>query len=322
MSNYFIILIFLLSPFVLFSEDLSSPSNGNLYNQDGVGFSPSEVITYRKKSDLNSIGLTLIENRIYPTSYSKKNKTTKDKTTGSDITTSVNGITVVLTGNSSWYPHGILGDKNESTGFKVFEDGNIIGEFQLDNGRVFETLRATIADIVPENSGDEILLTVSDKDSGARIEIYSLQGKFIGGSEPIGQGFRWLHILGVAPLVTDTNSVVVVETPHINGIVKYYGWDGRQLKEQVSLEGFSSHRIGSTNLNMALISDLDGKKGPELLLPSSDFKSLNIIKVIEGSAEVIKTFDLPSRLLTNIYFNQIENSIWIGCSKSYYLNIR
>jgi len=179
--KYLLIIFLCLFPLnFVFSDDPSTPLNGNLYSSQNSPFIPSESIIYSDTSILEMHGLITGNGRIYSTLHEPTEGIYNilDRNVGSDISTSEEGFSIVLTGNSERYRHGILGDKNEATGFSVVKNNELIGQYELGGNQVFETLRALIADIIPENDGDEILLTVSDSTLGSRIEVFSLQGEF------------------------------------------------------------------------------------------------------------------------------------------------
>ncbi len=315
-----IVLLFILFNIfqTLYSIDPSTPQNGNLYNPDYYNFNQYKVLRYKNDSKLRKKGLVNSGNRIirHLSGADITLNNTPDITKDSDIVYNRVGITVVLTGNSDRYGHGILGDKIEATGFVVYKNSKVIGEYQLENNRVFETLRATIADIVPGNSGPEILLTVSDEIGGARVEVFTLEGESLGSSDPIGQGFRWLHLLGVAPLGnSNENRVIIVQTPHIGGILKLLKWTGDKLETDIKKNGVSTHLMGSNNLNMAVL--FNG----EILVPSNDFRSLKVFKVISNELKIIKEIELGGKLNTNIFYDKTDESIWVGLNNGQFVNL-
>ncbi len=216
---------------------------------------------------------------------------------------------VILSDASNDYRHGILGNKIEPSGFTVYRTSvnlQSIGEYQLPVGSVFETLRPTLADI----DGDdvpEVLLTVSNSRVGAAIYAYRLDGTPFAESAPIGLGNRWTHLLGAAATgPRGETEIITVRTPHIGGSLEYYRLQGNRLELVHRVSGFSTHSIGSRNLDMAAIGDFDGGRRPDVLLPSQDFKSLSVIeRTPEGSREIWK-IELESRLTSNIALLEYE----------------
>jgi hypothetical protein len=203
------------------------------------------------------------------------------------------------------------------------KNGVETARFELPGDSVFETLRPTIVDLIPENRGEEILLTVSDSNSGSRISVFSLEGKLLGSSDPIGRGFRWLHLLAAAEFgIDNVKSIAVVRTPHIGGIIQFYEWYGNRLVMVTSQGNLSTHQIGSDNLNMALASDFDGVDGAELILPTNNYTELVVVKLEDGAIRIIDRFKLPGRLKTNIYFDgESPSSILVGVESGEFVNI-
>jgi len=222
---------------------------------------------------------------------------------------------VILTDASNDYRHGILGDKIEPSGFTLFRiSGGLqsMGRYKLPRGSVFETLRPTLTDI----NGDgvpEILLTVSNAGSGAAIRAYSPDGSQIAESPAIGLGNRWTHLLGAAGTGPQGElEIITVRTPHIGGSLEYYRLRGDRLELIHQVSGYSTHSIGSRNLDMALIGDFGGNSRPDVLLPTQDFRSLVVVERTErGSREIWRT-RLGSRLTTNLGLLEKEGKIQVA----------
>lgn len=121
------------------------------------------------------------------------------------------------------------------------------------------------------------------------------------GYQIIGQGFRWRHQLVVGPFGPEGEiEFVDVVTPHIGGIVSFYQFEEGELHLVADLKGYTSHIIGSRNLDMAFAADLDGDKRIELLLPSQDLAELGVISRNPGGAEVERKIPVGGKLTTNL----------------------
>ena len=88
--------------------------------------------------------------------------------------------------------------------------------------------------------------------------------------------------------------------PHLDATLEFFSWEGDRLVLKGELSGFSSHRIGSRNLDMALVADLDGNGFPEVVVPSLGQESLQGVGFVDGSAEVLWTESLGGRLTSNL----------------------
>jgi hypothetical protein len=297
-----------------FSMDPSTPIDGNLYIETTGSFLPKEIIVYSDDSILHKRNILKVDGRLFSGKRADTGINIGNRTSSSDISWIDSDTFAVLTGNSDRYSHGILGDRIEATGFAVYQSGSLTADFELPYSMVFETLRALIADVIPENPGAEVVLTSSNRVDGSRIEIYSQEGNFLGNSEAIGLGFRWLHIIAVASFPGDPKPyIAIVKTPHINGVLELYQWNSTKLVKRASLRNVSTHQIGSDNLNMALVINMDRLPGPEFLIPSYDFRSLVVIKYSNNVLYEMKRFDLPGRISTNLYLDNTDsNSVWVG----------
>ncbi|MCV2403628.1 hypothetical protein OFY17_12170 [Marinomonas sp. C2222] len=322
------IIVNLVSVSAVLAHDITTPLDGNLYQPSRDSFIPSKVTVYSDENALKEFGLTLKDKRIFKqggvnlTEYARPN----DLHDNSDVSRTDDGYRVELIGNSDRYYHPILGSADNATGFRVMKGDQVVGTHQLATHQVFETKRALLVDIVPENQGQEILLTVSDSSLGARIEVFSLEGKQLGVSDFIGRSHRWMHLLAVAPFnpsAKQSPQVALVQTPHIGGILKFYEWNGDKLELKSQSRGFSTHTIGSDNLNMAIAANFDDDNSIELLLPSQDFRTLKLVKFTSQKSEVIDTFKLPGRLDINLYLSQNgKNHIWLATHNGHVVSIR
>jgi hypothetical protein len=307
-------ILILMIQLIVTAQDYSTPQNGNLYIEGSIEFSPNRMEIYPNAEVLKKQNLVLEENRIYSNTIERRNIVNTNKTKGSDKVWINQERYVILTGNSAEYPHGILGDSIESTGFEVYDGENLIVKYELPKGRVFETLRATIAEIVSENKGKEIILTSSDKENGSRVDIYSQSGELLGVSSPIGRGFRWLHILGVGRFDNSNNQyIAIVKTPHIGGKFEMLSWRDGSLKSEALIDGVSTHKIGSDNLNMGLLIDTDAYGSSEIIVPSQNYRNLLIIKFSNKRLKVLRKFELSSAIVTNLYYDNAGTpSVWFA----------
>jgi hypothetical protein len=103
------------------------------------------------------------------------------------------------------------------------------------------------------DGGREIIVTLSDPEGGARLAVYSEAGEQLAVGSAIGRGYRWRHQLVVAPFgPTGDLELADVMTPHIGGIVEFFQLAGDRLKLIAQTSGYSSHVLGSRNLDMRL----------------------------------------------------------------------
>jgi hypothetical protein len=89
-------------------------------------------------------------------------------------------------------------------------------------------------------------------------------------------------------------------TPHIGGIVEFFQLAGDRLKLVAQTSGYSSHALGSRNLDMAVAGDFDGDGQVELLLPDQERASLGAVRRVPGGAEVAWKVPAGDRISTNL----------------------
>lgn len=219
---------------------------------------------------------------------------------------------VILTHPTDRYGHGILGDPLEATRITMVGTNGgvrVIRQIPAERGKVFESLSPIWVDI-NGNGMREIIVTVSDSKQGAQIAVYSESGEIIGRGPSVGRRYRWIHQIAAAPFGPGGEmELVTVRTPHIGGVVEYYRLSGDRLSVVARKEGFSTHRIGSRNLDMAAAGDFDGDGSTELLLPNQAFNTLFLLSRTSGGIEIESTHPVDGTVQTNMVAVRSENDI-------------
>lgn len=214
------------------------------------------------------------------------------------------------------YPHASLGDPLEPTRLLLIEhchnspskNSNVLclkNTFTPPEGmEVFETILPVILEIWNETvTSKGVGLVASDISVGSAAHIYGETSSLLFSSKPIGQGFRWLLILGsVATINNDqsaSNLLVINETPHLSGIVKFIDIKNNKTLE---IEGFSAHDYGSRNVGMYAITDVDNDGQDDLIIPNLDKKKIAILSIFDNNDTIYvsENFELNDRLSSNI----------------------
>lgn len=193
-------------------------------------------------------------------------------------------------------PHGALGDTTESTrlvivrrlisdpmddtGEPLLSQERVVVDLEADPTQsVFEGLAPLLADV--DGDGDiDVLTTISDGETGARLAVFGVDGELLGESEPIGQRNRWRHQIAVAPIGPNGElEVVEVQTPHIGGLLQFQRFEDGALTLQHTIGEFRSHVLSSRNLDGAVVFDADGDGQPEAVVPT---QSLGAVAVVDS----------------------------------------
>ncbi len=218
-------------------------------------------------------------------------------------------ISVALTGPTDRYPHRALGDEIEASSIAI--DVPVGGvrariDIVLDDRDVVEGISPMLADLDGDGES-EIIVTVSNAEGGARIVAYAQNGAFVAESAPIGTSNRWRHQIAVGPTGPNGETeIVVVRTPHIGGIVEWFRLEGDRLELAGTFEprnggiNTTSHRLGSTNLDLAAVFDADGDGELELVIPTQDRSSLAVIGRTDEGGELEQLVDVPGNVVTNL----------------------
>ncbi len=210
---------------------------------------------------------------------------------------------LVLSSATSRYAHGVLGDDLEAGGFTLVnlgEQPEVQVRFEIPGEAVIEGQAVIWADWNSDGQR-EVIVTLSDADSGAAIARYSESGELVAKGPPIGRGFRWRHQIALAPFGPEGElELAVVRTPHIGGVVEFYRMLDGALEIAAEFPGYTSHALGSPNLDMALAADLDGDGTVEVVLTTQARTELvGVQRNLEG-AEVVWKTPIDGKLTTNL----------------------
>lgn len=219
----------------------------------------------------------------------------------------VDGLAVALVQPTDRYPHGALGDRIEAAAVQVLgpgqDDRTLFGP---EPPAVIEGISTIVADATGDGR-PEILVTHSDADQGASLALWTPDGELVASSEGIGLGNRWRNQLAIAPVGPNGEvEIIDVRTPHIGGTVQYFRIEGDRLVRVASNSGFTSHRLGSRNLDLGVVADADGDGALDVVVPTDRRDALGVLTRTEDpeagydGVEVVAELPLPGRMTTNL----------------------
>lgn len=211
-----------------------------------------------------------------------------------------NGRVWLFAGRTDEYGHGVLGDRVEGTQAVCVDpvQGEVRTRHRPPSGSVIEDLVPLVADI-DDDGDDEIVTTVADRESGGRLAALGSGGRYLGPG--FDTGFRWRHGLAVAPFGPGGETeLAAVRTPHIGGTVEFYRARDGRLDRVASRDGYSSHVLGSRNLDMAVAGRFAGTDRPALVVPTDDRRSLAVLVRAEQDVREVGRVQLGGGLTSNL----------------------
>lgn len=206
---------------------------------------------------------------------------------------------------SNRYRHAVLGDDLEGITVTVVHNTlEPLASFTLTDPFVFEQRR-----VIPfklENK-QGLLATRSSDRSGAGVILLSLEeGALVVSAESasIGTGFRWLNLFAAKD-----GFAYAVRTPHIGGAFQRYSLADASLSIEPFHLGVTNHVIGARNLDLGVI--LPSSNDTDYFaLPSQSLRTVELIGCDE-LCKVIQSFELESRLTTNLSYSQNDGQLFI-----------
>lgn len=202
------------------------------------------------------------------------------------------GHIVVLGGpDAERYRHGVLGDGVEATrllyldrhSLQVMRELSIPAPFVIEDIAARPVLMGTGTGLLTMRSGPsgaQLMLVAADPGRADRLRIEAL-------GDAIGTRNRWL-----AP-TTDGQRWLAVHTPHIGGVLYEYHRVGERLVGRAAGGDFSTHRIGSRELDLAVW------LGRWLVVPNQEGRRLRVLDGSSGWAEVASV-PLPARVDSSV----------------------
>jgi len=221
------------------------------------------------------------------------------------------GRLLVLNQPTDRYAHGVLGDDLEASGVAIIETSpefRVVETVTIDEPDVIEGISPIWTDMNNDGKRD-IILTLSISQSGARIVAFSEDGVLLAETPSIGNGYRWRHQIAVAQFEANKPPLLVsVRTPHIGGIVEFFQYENGKLDSVMEFKGFSTHSIGSRNLDSGIAGDFNNDGVVELLVPDQSHENLGIISI----NDVIATLPLNGTLTSNLSATALDGKIFVG----------
>ena len=169
------------------------------------------------------------------------------------------------------YAHGVLGDAIEAGTLKVKNNRGETYTFRLPSTEVFEDIAPRLADLDGDGRTEVITLLSSQFDGGS-IAVFNLNGNAftkIAQTPFIGRSNRWLNIAGIDNFGGNRRpDIAVVVKPHLTGELSFWRFRNGRLTRIAGAAGFSNHFIGSNELRLSAIADVNNNQIPDLILPS------------------------------------------------------
>lgn len=214
-------------------------------------------------------------------------------------------IDLALTSPTDRYPHGVLGDRIEAGSISLIDEEGIESTpIVVDDIDAIEAVSPMVADVDGDGELD-VLATVSNADDGARLVVYRRTGEVLAQSAPIGRGNRWRNLLAVASVGPNGElEVIDVRTPHIGGTLQFFRLDAPAgtLTRVAAVDGYSTHSIGSRNLDLGIVSDADGDGRLEVIVPTQSMDQLAVVARVDGPGGTVEVarVELGARMTTNL----------------------
>lgn len=187
---------------------------------------------------------------------------------------------------TSRYDHGVLGDAIEAAALLVVTWEGRELRYELEPDSVFEDNRVRIVDF-DRDRRDDLFVVRSQRDRGAALAMFGVRDgqltlRAVG--PEIGRAHRWLNPVGFADFDGDGRmEAAAVLTPHIGGRLVLYERRGRKLREDHAAHGFSNHAIGSPELGLSAVVDLNRDGVRDIAVPDASRRRLRVVSFAGGT---------------------------------------
>lgn len=210
---------------------------------------------------------------------------------------------LLLTGATTRYDHGVLGDAVEASSITLIETNptpRVASIISIPAPAVVEGIAPIWADLTGDEAR-EIIVTISDAAQGAQVVVFDEAGERLFAGPAAGQNHRWRHQIAVAPFGPQGElELADVLTPHLGGITEFYRAADGALQVVAQARGYTAHRIGSRNLDSALAGDLEGDGTTELLVPNQGMTELGALRHTADGVAVLWTLPIGGELRANL----------------------
>lgn len=208
------------------------------------------------------------------------------------------------------YDHEVLGDAIEAKSIAVVLKDDKKSTVTLDENHVFEDLKIRLYDI-DEDGDDELFVIKTNINKGASLAVYKIMGNSINQiatSGYLNRSYRWLNVVGFGDF--DGNgikNIAIVKTPHIGGFLTIYEYIDGQMKEKYKQYGFTNHFIGSTELDMSAVSDINDDKIDEMILLEMNKKDIKILNYKNKRSNELVTIKNDDKVNSAILVKDLDN---------------
>lgn len=209
------------------------------------------------------------------------------------------------------YRHGVLGDAIEAGGLTVQHPSGKRATLTLAPDAVFEDRYPRFADMDGDGV-DEILVVKAYAASGGALALISVGDDdslptIVAEGPAIGTANRWLNPVGVGDVDGDGRmEALVVVTPHIGGTLTAYEWQGDKLVIDHEIYGFSNHAIGSRELALSAVVDLNGDGIAEALVPDARRNAMRVVAFDRDKPRMVDQINTPGQVGHRVVLHDVD----------------
>lgn len=223
-------------------------------------------------------------------------------------------ITASLTGPTRDYAHDALGTAVHARSVSIAERRPVqmgataqavptdVAAVEAGPGAVFEDREPRLARLTREN-GHEIVTIKSYIDRGSALAVIGRRDgrwRVLAETAPTGEARRWVNPAAVADFLgTGRPQIAVVRSPHAEGVLQLWDFDGDKLSLLAEKPGYANHAFGRAAQDLAAAADTDGDGRPELVLPTADLRAVAIL-TMRGGIRELSRIELPARAATGL----------------------
>jgi len=107
-------------------------------------------------------------------------------------------------------------------------------------------------------------------------------------------------------MVMEKRNLPLSSPPHIGSTLQLHEWQSQTLFPDNSAYGFSNHSIGSREMGLSAIINVNHNGFPDIVLPDANRSALTAITFVGGTSQIISRTPLSGQFSSGLYVTDLD----------------